>query len=200
MAIVRYTAYPLTNLHNQINRMFDQFDETLENSGAGAALNGGIFRPAVDVREDADAYTVHMEVPGVPLENLDISMQENTLMIRGRKEQNSQNAQCQYRRVERSYGAFSRALSLPRHVDGAKVSAHLNDGVLEISLPKLESSRPRQINIGVTKQAAVSSDTKPDNSNGTADDSNSPSPPAADELPINEPTPSEAAEPEGHPS
>jgi len=188
MAIVRYTAYPLTNLQNDINRMFDQFDQGFERSGLNEDLGGGMFRPAVDVREDDQAYTIHVEVPGISQENLDISMQENALLIRGRKEQKSESEQGQYRRVERSYGTFSRALSLPRNVDGSKVSAHLNDGVLEVRLPKSEASKPRQINIGTTSDAPTTA------LSGTE------SKPEPQELPVNQTSDAEAAEPEGHPT
>ena len=148
MAIVRYSTYPLTNLQQQMNRMFEQFDKEL--LGHSDDLGGGMFRPAVDVKEDADGYTVQVEVPGVPQENLNITMQENTLLIKGQREQKQEFGDAQFRRVERSYGSFARSLQLPRNVDGTKVSANLHDGVLDIRLPKLEESKPRQINIGVT--------------------------------------------------
>jgi HSP20 family protein len=101
MAMVRYTAYPLTNLQQQVNQMFDLFDQNV--SGDSEGLGGGMFRPAVDVKEDADAYTVHLEVPGVPQENINISIQENTLTIRGQKEQKQEHGEGQFRRVENEY-------------------------------------------------------------------------------------------------
>lgn len=151
MAIVRYSTYPMTNLHQQINNMFEQFDRELFEPNEN--LGGGMFRPAVDLKEDADAYTVQVEVPGVSQENLHISMQENMLVVKGHKEQKHETGECQFRRVERSYGSFQRSLQLPRNVDGSRVSANLNDGVLEIRLPKHEDTRPRQIAIGVTMDA-----------------------------------------------
>lgn len=195
MALVRYSAYPLSNLQNQVNRMFDQFDQGFEHSSLNEGLGGGMFRPAVDVREDADAYTIHVEVPGIAQENLDISMQQNTLLIRGRKEQKSDSSEGQFRRVERSYGSFSRALSLPRNVDGARVSANLNDGVLEIRLPKSEESKPRQISIGTTSDALPQIHGAPSNSASSHG-----APASSEELPINQTSEAEAAEPEGHPT
>jgi len=148
MAIIRYQA-PLLNLQHEINRMFEEFDRAIEHEPSQAAM----FRPAVDVREDSDAYVVHVEVPGVPRENLDIAMQDGALLIRGRKESTSQNGDARFRRVERSYGTFARALQLPRNVDPERISASLNDGVLEVRLPKREEIKPRRISIGGTHEA-----------------------------------------------
>lgn len=111
-----------------------------------------MFTPAVDVKEDTAAYTVHIEVPGVPEENLNITLQENVLTIRGTKEQQAEHNQGQYRRVERSYGAFARSLALPRNVAAEQVTAKLEDGVLEIWLPKQAAARPRQISVDSTSQ------------------------------------------------
>lgn len=151
MAIVRYSTYPMSGLQQQVNRMFEQFDKEL--FGANEGLGGGMFRPAVDVKEDADAYTVHVEVPGVAQENLSITMQDNTLIVRGQKEQKQESGEAQFRRIERSYGSFTRSLHLPRNVDSTRVSANLHDGVLEIRLPKHEEAKPRQINIGLSQDA-----------------------------------------------
>jgi len=148
MAIIRYQT-PLLNLQHEINRMFEEFDRSVEQEPSQNTM----FRPAVDVREDADAYVVHVEVPGVPRENLDIAMQDGALLIRGRKESTSQNGDARFRRVERSYGTFARALQLPRNVDPERISASLNDGVLEVRLPKREEIKPRRIAIGGTHEA-----------------------------------------------
>ena len=152
MAIIRYQA-PLLNLQHEINRMFEEFDRALESEPS--ASGAGMFRPAVDVHEDADAYVVHVEVPGVPRENLDIAMHDGALLIRGRKESISASGEARFRRVERAYGTFARALQLPRNVDPERISASLNDGVLEVRLPKREEIKPRRIAIGDTREAAA---------------------------------------------
>jgi len=153
MAIIRYHA-PLLNLQHEINQMFEEFDRALEHEPQS---QGGMFRPAVDVREDVDAYVVHVEVPGVPRENMDIAMHDGALVIRGRKESTSQNGDARFRRVERSYGSFARALQLPRNVNPEQISASLSDGVLEVRLPKHEEIKPRRIAIGDTRESAPAS-------------------------------------------
>ncbi len=154
MSLIRYTPYLLPNLQQQINRMFDQVDRDAVTGSEG--LGGGMFTPAVDIKEDSDAYTVHMEVPGVSQDQLNITIQDNTLIIRGQKEQKSEHGEGQYHRVERSYGVFARSLTLPRNVNSNAVTANLHDGVLEIRLPKQEEAKPRQITIGAARQGGGS--------------------------------------------
>jgi hypothetical protein len=79
MSLIRYT-HPMMHLQQQINRMFDQFDTDL--FGRLEGLGEGMFTPPVDIKEDADAYTVHLEVPGVSQDNLHLSLQDNVLTIK----------------------------------------------------------------------------------------------------------------------
>jgi HSP20 family protein len=148
MSLIRYT-HPTIALQQQINRMFDQFDTSL--FGHLENLGEGMFAPAVDIKEDAEAYTVQFEVPGIPQDNLDVSLQDNVLTIRGIKEQKQESNEGRYRRIECNYGTFARSLALPRNVDGDSVSAHLEDGVLEVRLPKRADALPRQIGVGITQ-------------------------------------------------
>jgi len=148
MSLIRYT-HPALALQQQLNRMFDQFDTSL--FGRMENLGEGMFAPAVDIKEDAEAYTVQFEVPGIPQDNLDVSLQDSVLTIRGIKEQKQEANEGRYRRIECNYGTFARSLALPRNVDGDNVSAHLEDGVLEVRLPKRAEARPRQIGIGMTQ-------------------------------------------------
>jgi HSP20 family protein len=89
----------------------------------------------------------------VPREAIKIEMHDGALLIRGRKESQPQGDESRFRRVERAYGTFARALQLPRNVDAERISASLNDGVLEVRLPKREEIKPRRIAIGDTHEA-----------------------------------------------
>ena len=142
MSLIRY-SHPVLGLQ-QINRAFDP---DLLDEGLGE----GIFAPPVDVKEDAEAYTVLLDVPGVSQENIHVELQDNILTIKGTKEQKTE-VEGRYRRVERRYGSFARTLHLPRNVDENAVAANLEDGVLEIRLPKREDARPRQINVAATTE------------------------------------------------
>lgn len=156
MNIVRTHPYGLLTLQQQINRMFDQFDQDV--FGRFEELGDGTFAPPMDVKEDSDAYIVHLEVPGVPRENIDITLHEGTLTIRGTREKRNEETGGEFRRIERAYGSFARSVTLPRSVDAAQVQANLADGVLEVRLPKSEAAKPRQISIGSTVQASAISE------------------------------------------
>jgi len=159
MGIIRYGS-PMLHWQHEINRLFDDFDRTLENGAVEQAANGAMFRPAVDVREEKDSYTVYVEVPGVPRENLEIAMHDGALLIRGRKEARKESGESQFRRVERSYGSFARMLQLPRGIDADNISANLSDGVLEVRLPKLEQPQPRRIAIGSSREVEAQADSQ----------------------------------------
>lgn len=154
MSLIRYTPFPISNLQQQINRMFDDFGPGFGQYGSQfEGLGGGTFAPALDVKEDADSYIVSIEVPGIAQENLNISLENNVLTVRGTKEQRRDEKDRELRRVERSYGSFARSVTLPRNVDASKVAANLNDGVLTIDLPKEDQAKPKQISIGTTHQS-----------------------------------------------
>lgn len=148
MSLIRY-SHPMLALHQQLNRMFDGFDSEL--FGHLEELGEGLFAPAVDVREDDAAYTVWLEVPGVRRDALDISLQKNVLTIKGVKEQAA--VEGRYRRVERSYGSFVRSIGLPLNVDENGVTANLENGILEVRLPKQEQARAQKIPISTTVNA-----------------------------------------------
>ena len=150
MSLVRYTPFPMSNLQQQLNRMFEDFGSM---PGQFEGLGGGTFAPALDVKENADSYIVSLEVPGIAQDDLNISLENNVLTVRGTKQQKHEENEGEVRRVERSYGSFARSVTLPRGVDGNKVSASLNDGVLQIELPKEDQAKPRQISIGATHES-----------------------------------------------
>ena len=150
MSLIRYTPFPISNLQQQINRMFDELQPT---AAPFEGLGGGTFAPALDVKEDDDSYIVSLEVPGIVQDDLNISLENNVLTVRGSKQQKHEEKEGEFRRIERSYGSFARSVTLPRNVDATKVSADLADGVLTIDLPKEEQAKPRQISIGTTHES-----------------------------------------------
>ena len=148
MSLIRYTPFPAGGFTSQLNRIFEDFDQAF---GRFDGLGGGTFAPALDLKEDDEAYTVALEVPGIAQEDLQISLENNVLTVRGSKEKKKdEEGKANYRRIERSYGSFARSVTLPRNVDVNNVQANLADGVLSIVLPKEEQAKPRQITIGRT--------------------------------------------------
>ena len=106
--------------------------------------------PAVDIYEtDGHDLVIKAELPDVVREDIAVTVEHNTLTIRGERKLPSEVKEGQYRRVERHYGAFSRSFTLPNTVDAAKVSAEYRNGVLSVKLPFREEARPRSVNVQV---------------------------------------------------
>ena len=105
--------------------------------------------PVADVTEDGNAYTVAVEVPGIKREDIQLSVQENTLSLRVTRRSDKTEEGKTYRHVERFYGTFERHFPFASAVDPSQVRATYQDGVLEIVLPKAENARERRIEIDV---------------------------------------------------
>jgi HSP20 family protein len=105
------------------------------------------WAPALDIAERKDAYLVAVELPGVKLDDLEITLEDGLLTIQGERQFTSESSEEQYHRVERRSGAFRRAITLPAHVMADKVEASMEDGVLRILVPKAEEAKPKRIQV-----------------------------------------------------
>jgi HSP20 family protein len=147
MAIIRWTDpfREFAQLQNRINRVFtDAYrrDEGLMSSGA--------WVPPVDIYQNGNHEVVlKAELPDMTREDLDITLDNGTLTIKGEKKVASDVKEDQFHRIERQYGAFSRSFSLPPAVDAGKVAAEYNNGVLTVRLPLREEAKPRQVKVDV---------------------------------------------------
>jgi HSP20 family protein len=112
--------------------------------GFSAEPGAGVF-PLMNVTEDKDNYYVRAELPGLKASELDISVTGDTVSLAGERKLTPENKKAQYHRSEREGGRFSRILSLPAKIDPDKVQALCTDGILTVTLPKAESTKPRQI-------------------------------------------------------
>jgi HSP20 family protein len=117
------------------------------------------WAPALDISERKDAYLVTVELPGLKPEDLDITMEDGLLTIQGERQFTSESSEQRFHRVERRYGAFRRAITLPAHVMAEGIQASFEDGVLQILVPKAEEATPKRIQIrpGRTEAPATSS-------------------------------------------
>jgi HSP20 family protein len=118
------------------------------------------WAPALDISERKDAYLVTVELPGLKPEDLDITMEDGLLTIQGERHFTSESSEQQFHRVERSYGAFRRSITLPAHVMAEGIQASFEDGVLQILVPKMEEAKPKRIQVrpGRTEVPAASSE------------------------------------------
>jgi HSP20 family protein len=113
-------------------------------------LTSGAWLPPVDIYQNGDQEVVlKAELPDMSREDIDITVNNGTLTIRGEKKFAADVKEEQFHRVERQYGTFSRSFTLPRTVDAAKVTAEYRNGVLTVRLPVREEAKPRQIKVDV---------------------------------------------------
>ena len=103
--------------------------------------------PAVDVSEDDNAYEIRVDAPGVSAENFDIQVQGNTISISGKREEEKEEKNKTFHRIERRSGSFSRAITLPSDINEDEVAAQYDNGVLTLTLPKSEKSKSRKISV-----------------------------------------------------
>jgi len=106
-----------------------------------------VWAPALDISERKDAYLVAVELPGVKLDDLKITMEDSLLTIQGERQFAHDSSEQQYHRVERCYGAFRRSITLPAHVMADGIQATIDDGVLQILVPKAEDAKPKRIQV-----------------------------------------------------
>jgi HSP20 family protein len=131
----------LDRVRREMDRLLDSFGGTTP-SWAGAGL-----WPAVNVSHDAESYYVRAEIPGIKPSDLEVSATRNALSLAGKRSFPREEERASFHRREREEGSFRRTITLPGEVDGAKVEARYADGVLEITLPKAEAAKPRQITV-----------------------------------------------------
>ena len=145
---VRYEArdrlFPLSRLHDDIDRMFDDVLRGVGMPslfGQAGRVTEDVLRPQLDIAERADDYLITVEVPGVDQSDVDIELNGESLVISGEKRQESRDESDSYHRVERSYGAFRRVLTLPGDTDRTKIDANFKDGVLKVSVAKHQDAK-----------------------------------------------------------
>jgi HSP20 family protein len=105
------------------------------------------YVPALDLSETEDGYLVEAAVPGLKPEDLEITVENNVLTIRGETRNENEDKQRSYHRVERRYGSFQRTIALPSTVKTDAIQASLENGVLRLEIPKAEEVKPRKINV-----------------------------------------------------
>ena len=147
MSITRFDPFRhVSRLQDRMNRVFeDALGRTFED----ADFFAGAWTPAVDILETANELVLRAELPGLKPEDVDIRIENNTLTLRGERKSDSKDDKVNYQRRERIYGAFSRSFTLPSTVEQEKISAEFKEGILQVSLPKKEETKPKQITIKV---------------------------------------------------
>ena len=143
MNVTRRATEPIPELYSSLHRLNRIMDE------AQGGWNGGTlasaWTPSCDVFEDKGNLKIILELPGVKLEDVKISLENQILTVHGEKKQVAEEKSERWHRYERSYGSFERTFTLPGTVDVDRIQATMEQGVLTLTLPKSEKARPREI-------------------------------------------------------
>jgi HSP20 family protein len=152
MAIVRWEPVrDLVSLQDRMNMLFNQSFRGINRGGSEEDWAQGAWSPAVDIYEKDGNIVLKAELPGIEAKDVDVTVENNILTLRGERQFDQEVQRENYQRVERSYGAFTRSFTLPTVVETEKIKAEFKDGVLRMTLPKKEEAKPKQISINVTR-------------------------------------------------
>ena len=135
----------LVTFQDHMKRLFDQ--SIPKAKFEDEALFGGAWAPAVDIYETDQAIVLKADLPELNADDVDIRVEDNLLFLKGERKMEKETKEENYHRVERSYGSFSRSFVLPRTVSSETISADYQNGVLKITMPKREESKPKQIRV-----------------------------------------------------
>jgi HSP20 family protein len=154
MTLTRWDPFrELTTLQDRVNRLFqDAWTGPSALHRGEESLTSGSFVPPVDVYEDEHNVVLKMEVPGIDQKDIDIRLENNVLTVRGERKFEKEEKEENFQRVERRYGSFTRAFTLPSTVDTESVNADYENGVLKITLAKRAEAKPKQIKVNVGQQ------------------------------------------------
>lgn len=144
--LVRRSEVPFGSLQQEINRLFDDFGYGFNNPWFEKMTD---FQAKADVKETEKEIVVTVEVPGVDLKDIDISLTDDSITISGEKHEEKEQEEKGYYKMERSYGSFHRAIPLPCAIDRDKTDAVYKDGVLRISLPKCPETLKKEQKVTV---------------------------------------------------
>ena len=141
------TRRPMRNLfslHNEMGRIFGDLFAPHE---GGTDTEETSWMPTVDISETENGYEIRAELPGVSEDDVNVSLTDNVLTVKGEKRQEAETEGKNYHRVERRYGNFQRRFTLPSDVETDDIKAEFSDGVLTLSIPKPEVVKPTEIPI-----------------------------------------------------
>jgi len=132
----------LTGMQQEMNRVFDEFFGERQDDMAQCT-----WTPMVDVSETETELKIRAELPGLTLEQVEIHLQDNVLTLQGEKKQEQKEEHENFHRIERCYGTFSRSFTLPANVKTDAIQATFKNGILLITLPKVEEAKSKKIEI-----------------------------------------------------
>ena len=147
-SVIRWDPFrELEDMSNRMSRLF--LRGAAGQNGGTEALTVADWTPVVDISETENDYVIKAELPEVKKDDVKVTLEDGLLTIQGERRQAQDEKTKKYHRVERAYGRFVRAFSVPDYVDDGKVKAEFKEGVLSLTLPKAEKAKPRAIEVKV---------------------------------------------------
>ncbi|SFD55028.1 heat shock protein Hsp20 [Thiohalospira halophila DSM 15071] len=144
MNMVRYRPWnSLEQMRQEMDRLFEDMNEREESGG----LVASDWVPAVDIRDEANQWLIHADIPGVKPEDIEVGMENGVLTIKGERKEEKTEGEGEYKRTERIRGSFFRRFTLPDTADAENIRARCDNGVLEVNIPKQAKSQPRRITV-----------------------------------------------------
>jgi HSP20 family protein len=143
---------PLKDLLTLQDRMNRLFDDSVRGLRPGEeALGSAIWSPAVDIYETDNEVILKAELPEINQKDIDIQVENNTLVLRGERKFEKETKRENFHRIERAYGNFARSFTLPSTIDQEKIRADYKDGILKIVMPKKDEIKPKQIRVALNQ-------------------------------------------------
>ncbi len=136
----------LFSIHNEMSRLFDHWHRPARYRAEGENLD---WMPVVDILEANDHVEIRAEIPGLAEKDVQVSVTDDILTLKGEKKHESEGKDQKYHRVERSYGRFQRSFTLPANLNSEDIKAKFTNGVLAVSIPKVKEVKPKEIQISV---------------------------------------------------
>ena len=132
-----------------LNQLHHNIDEVFKHNPSSVATNdiNNEWVPTVDITEENDKYVLHADIPGVDPKNIDLTIEQGYLTLKGHREKRTSEDKAGYHKTECTYGSFVRRFKLPESVESDSVSAKGEHGVLEIVIPKTQKAEPRKIQV-----------------------------------------------------
>ena len=158
MNIVKYDPFrELNAFQNELNRLFSG---AFPRGFSQEEMSRGGWNPSVDIYESKDQLVLEADLPGMKREDVEVSIENNVITLKGERKFEKTDEGDNYHRVERSYGSFTRSFTLPNTVSAEGAEADFSNGILRVSLPKREEIKARKIEITGAKAETKTIDTK----------------------------------------
>lgn len=145
--LMRFTpGSDVRSVQREIDRVFDSFFPA-RSEGENGNGSQAVWAPRVDLSETDDAYQIHLDVPGLAKDDLNINVHDGQLTVSGERKREQADEERNFVRVERHYGSFYRSFRLPKRIDADGIEAAYENGVLTLHVPKTAESKPRRIEV-----------------------------------------------------